>query len=83
MFPQVSMKYLNNKVQLGVLLSNKIHDQTEPVNLRPDHVLGVFTAWAIGMLIATIVFIMEILITWFVNKNTQKNWCQEEEIINN
>lgn len=55
------MKYLNNKVQLGVSLSNKVREQTGPINLRPDHVLGVFAAWMVGMLIATFVFFIEVL----------------------
>lgn len=67
------MKYLNNKVQLGVFLSNKIHDQTDPVNLRPDHVLGVFAAWLVGILIATIVLMIEILTKHFQNNRIQKS----------
>lgn len=67
------MKYLNNKIQLGVLLSNKLHEQTEPVNLRPDHVLGVFAAWSFGMLLATAVFIIEILTKHYENTKMKNN----------
>nr|BAR64800.1 ionotropic receptor [Ostrinia furnacalis] len=58
---QVALKYLNYEVQLEVRLSrfHKDVDNVEPLKLR--HVVGVFIIYIIGVIISTMLFILEII----------------------
>ncbi|KAL0840331.1 hypothetical protein ABMA28_015598 [Loxostege sticticalis] len=58
---QVALKYLNYEVQLEVRLSrfHKDVDNIEPLNFR--HVVGVFILYAIGVMMSTVLFILEII----------------------
>ncbi|XP_055694767.1 uncharacterized protein LOC129796671 [Lutzomyia longipalpis] len=55
----VVQRHLNNKVQLGVAQSRH-HDNLGPVSLQPKNLLGLFAVWAFGMILALIVFIIEV-----------------------
>lgn len=55
----VVQRHLNNKVQLGVAQSRH-HDNIGPIPLAPSHILGLFAVWGFGLILATIVFIIEI-----------------------
>ncbi|XP_026469828.1 probable glutamate receptor [Ctenocephalides felis] len=74
---KVSIKYLNNKVQLGILLSNTMHDHSGPVKLRPDHISGALVAWTLGMIISTAIFVCELLIKRLGNKELYLNTERE------
>ncbi|CAG4937805.1 unnamed protein product [Colias eurytheme] len=58
---QMALKYLDYKVQLEVKLSRSKHDveTIEPLHFR--HVLGIFIIYVIGVLLATLAFMGEIL----------------------
>lgn len=57
---QTVAKHSNSKIQLGISLS-KHSDKADYVNLALDHVSGAFLIWGIGLTLAIIVFMIEII----------------------